>query len=470
MYTLQGFSTVLMLIQTVVLARLLTPEHFGIVGVFLIFSAALESFTQAGLTKALIQRKNLNRDFLNTAWAVSIIRGIILFSLVFISSTIVVDFFNTPKALPVIKVLGFSMLLQGFYNPGTTYFSRDLDFFKQFLWQGGGVLANFLVSIPLAFILRNEWAIVWGMLSRTIVTLILSFYLHPSKPHFIIKYEVFKKLYKFGKWIFFSSILAFFVRQGDKIFVAKLLDTTLLGIYIMACRIAFLPQLFSKVLPKALLPAYSKFQNNPLVLKDKYIDSLKGVSIFYFPVLGGIIVFSEPFIFNILGEKWISAQLPMQILALAVGINFLMLTGPSLFNAMGKTSFNFKVNCASGIVFSIFIYPLVKTYQVEGAALCYLMMVLAMFIVWKIEIRNLIDFKFIDLRCILLPLISTIFTSILIICVAPLFNMNNISMFIGAIFFSGLIYLLIGLLIEKVTGLYFIKSFIVDIRFIITGK
>jgi lipopolysaccharide exporter len=464
LYALQGSSTVILLIQTVILGRLLTPAHFGIVGVFLIVSAALESFTQAGLVKALIQRKNIDNQYLNTAWVVSILRGVILFIFILIISDSVAIFFNSPRAVPVIKVLGFSIFLQGLYNPGTVYFSRDFNFYKHFLWQGGGVIASFLVSIPLAFILRNEWAIVWGMLAKNFVTLILSFVLQNFRPRLIFNYDAFSKLFNFGKWLFLSSIIVFFVRQGDKIFVAKYLGETLFGIYVMACRIAFMPQLFSKVLPKVLLPAFSKYQGNPMAIKKKYIDTIKVISIFFFPLLGGLIVFVDPFISIVLGDKWILTQLPIQILALSVGINFLMLTGPSLFNAMGKTKFNFKVNLVCGVVLSLFIYPLIKMYQVEGAALCYLMMALAGFVVWKIEVKKLINLKIGDLQCVLLPLVSTILTSILFIYSYPWLETKMISIFIVSIIISGITYLMIGLLIEKLTGLYFFRGLILDLK------
>ena len=460
LYVLQGFSIGLLIIQTVVLARLLAPEHFGIVGIYLIISAAIESFTKTGFSKALVQRKNIDSDFLDTAWTVSIIRGLILFTLLFLCSTIVVEFFNTPKALPVIRVLGFSILLQGFYNPGTVYFSRDLDFFKQFLWKGGGVLANFLTSIPLVFILRNEWAIVWGMLASNIVVTVLSFSLNSYRPKLKFKYEVFKKLFTYSKWLLLSGIIAFFIKQGDKIFVTKLLGETLLGIYIIAWRFARIPQLLTKPLPNALFPAYSKFQDNPKALKEKYIETLKVISLFYIPLVGGMIVLARPFISIFLGEKWVAAVIPTQILTAAVGIGVLISISLSLFNATGKTSFAFKTNLIGLLALSVLVYPLVNNYGVAGAALCFVSIALARLIVWKIEINKLIEFKITDLNCILVPVISTVITAVTIIYVGRWLDMNHPGLFIGITASGVAFYLVVGWIIGKVTGFTFLDDVI----------
>jgi lipopolysaccharide exporter len=455
LYMLQGLTTGLLLIQTIILARLLTPKHFGIIGIFMIFSAALEGFTNTGLRKGLVQRKNIDNDFLDTAWTVFIVRGIIISSLVFLGSSLVVKLFNTPEALPVIKVLGFSLLLQGFYNTGTVYFSRELVFFKQFLWKSGDILANFLVSIPLAFVLRNEWAMVWGVMAGSLVGVILSFSLHSYRPKLRFRFDVFKELFDYGKWLLFSNIVMFFSKQLDKILVARLLGETLFGIYIIAGRVARVPELMTKPLPNALFPAYAKFQDDPKVVKEKYKTALRIISLFYIPLIGGMIVMATPFISIFLGDKWIKAALPMQILILAMSIKIITTMGNSLFNAMGKTNLTFKVNYINLIVLSILVYPLVRHYGVNGAALCYLIMSIAGFFVWKIEISKLIGFRITDLSCMLFSIFNTIFIVLMISYINHWLNIDHPGIFLCTIVFGVVVYFSIGFVVEKVTGLNF---------------
>lgn len=460
LYILQGFSGGLLIIQTIILARLLAPEYFGIIGVFFIVSGALESFTHTGFGKALVQRENIDSDFLNTAWTVSITRGTILSVVIFLTSPIIGEFFNSPKAIPVIRVLALSLLFRGFYNVGTIYFSKNLEFHKQFVWKISIFLANFSISIPLAFILRNEWAIVWGLLASDIVGLLLSFIIHPYRPKLRFNYEVFKSLFDYGKWLFLSSIVAFFARQGDKVFVAKLLGETGLGIYIIAWRFARIPELLTKPLPNALFPAYSKFQNDPLSLKAKYTDMLRVISLFSIPLVAGIIVLAKPFIAIFLGDKWLPAALPMQILTLAFGINIISSTSLSLFNAMGKTSFVFKINCVRLLALSICIYPLITCYGVTGASLCYLVLSLAGLVVWKFGIYKLIKFTLRDLNCLVYPAINTLLVVIVLLYLDFMISIDQVSIFLGAICLGVMVYFSVGLIIDKLTRFNFFQDLI----------
>jgi lipopolysaccharide exporter len=455
LYMLQGLSTGLLLIQTIVLARILTPEHIGIIGIFLILSSGLESFTNTGFGKALVQRKEIDNEFLDTAWTVFVVRGAILFSLIFFGSTFIAELFNTPKAVPVIKILALSLLLRGFSNPGTVYFSRDLTFSKKFIWRSGDFLVNFVICVPLVFILRNEWAIVWGMLAGNVAGIILSFSLHSYRPKFRFKLEAFKELFKYGKWILLSTMVLFFSKQGDKILVTKLLGATSLGLYVIAWKFARIPELLTDPIPNVLFPVYCKLQDDIKVLKDKYVETLRVIGLFYMPVVGVLIVLARPFISIILGEKWMAAAFPLQILTFAVSINVIAYTSFSLFNAVGKTSFYLKYNCTSLIILSVSAYPLVRNYGVNGAALSYLAVSIAGFVLWKIEISKLIEFHIKDLSCIFLPLINTMLVAVLVFYLNQWLSIDNYGEFIGAICLSVLVYLFIGFSVERVTGLYF---------------
>ena len=187
------------------------------------------------------------------------------------------------------------------------------------------------------------------------------------------------------------------------------------------------------------------------VLKQKYLDSLRIISLFSIPFVGLMIVFAKPFIFIFLGEKWLPAVLPTQILTFAVGLSVLFYTSLSLFNAMGKTSFNFMINFASLLTMSIFIYPLVTNYGVIGAALCFLIISVVNLIVWKIEISKLIGFNIRDLNFILFPIINTVFVIIVISFLSSWVNTYNLGVFISTIVFGGVVYFSMAFIISRVT-------------------
>jgi O-antigen/teichoic acid export membrane protein len=452
LYLLQGFTGGVLILQTIILARLLTPKNFGIVAIFFIISGALEGFTNTGFQKALIQRKKIDNNFMNTAWSVSILRGIVLFCSLFFTAPILADLFDSPRSGPVIRVLSITLLLKGFYNIGTIYFTKDLEFQKQFILKGSGILANILISIPLAFLLRNEWAIVWGMVAADATTLLMSFTGHPYRPKFSFDHLSFLTLFNYGKWLFLSSVVIFFIRQGDKIFIAKLLGITELGIYTVAWRFAKIPELLAKPLPNVLFPAYSKIQNEARVLKARYLQALKLISLFSFPLVGGMIFLAKPFTTVFIGTKWLDAVIPMQLLTLAVGINIIIGTSYSLFNAMGKTSYNLKVNSVKLGLFCLCVYPLVSYQGVIGASICYILLSIAAFIIWKIEIYKLIMVTLRDLHCIVFSIMNTFVLLIMLSYPCSWIKIDGITGFLFTTLFGVLVWVTTVIITDKLTG------------------
>ena len=148
-------------IRTIILARLLAPSDFGLLGIAMLAILTLETFSQTGFQVALVQKKENVESYLDTAWTVSAIRGTLLFLILFFSAPMAAAFFNLPQATLVIKILAVSSLLSGTKNIGIIFFQKELKFKKQFVYDFSAILADLAVSISLAFILRSVWALVW---------------------------------------------------------------------------------------------------------------------------------------------------------------------------------------------------------------------------------------------------------------------------------------------------------------------
>ena len=157
----QGLS----IIKLIILARILSPEDFGLMGIALLTMSSLEMFSQTGFQAALIQKKENVDAYLNSAWTIMIIRGLVLFGILYIIAPYVAVFFNSPQAQPIIRVIGFSILFLAFSNIGIIYFQKDLEFNKQFMYQLSGTVVDFVVAISVVVIFKNVWALVFGLLA-----------------------------------------------------------------------------------------------------------------------------------------------------------------------------------------------------------------------------------------------------------------------------------------------------------------
>ena len=240
-FTLRITNRGLGFIRTIILARLLAPEDFGLIGIAMLAASTLDAFSQTGLQSALIQKKDDIKTYLDVAWTTLAIRGIFLFGILFLSAPLIAKFFNSAQAELVIMVIAVNMIITGFGNIGVVFFQKELQFKKQFTYEFSATIVDLLVSISLAFILRNVWALVWGGVAKNITRFCLSYILHSYKPRLRFNKDKFRDLFGFGIWVSGSTILIFLITQGDDILVGRMLGVTALGFYQMAYLLSNLP-------------------------------------------------------------------------------------------------------------------------------------------------------------------------------------------------------------------------------------
>jgi O-antigen/teichoic acid export membrane protein len=441
-------------IRTIILARLLVVHDFGLLGIAMLAIATLETFSQTGFQAALIQKKENVESYLDTAWTVSAVRGIILSLILFLSAPVIAKFFNSPQATLVIMVIAVSTLLSGFRNIGILFFQKELEFNKQFFYELSATLVDLTVAITLAFMLRNVWALVWGGLAGNFMRLLMSYVLHSYRPRIRFEKEKFQGLFGFGKWVLGSSILIFLIMQGDDIFVGKLLGVTALGFYQMAYMISNLPATeITHVISQVTFPAYSKLQDDISKLREAYLKVLQITGFISIPLAGGIFVLAPEFTQIFLGEKWLPMVPAMQVLAIFGLIRALAATTGCLFQGSGNPHILTKLAILQlGILVGI-IYPLTARWGILGTSVA---VVISNFItqgVTTFKIVKLTEAKALDvLKLVAAP---TVTTTVMVLClwfIQTLFS-SSIIVFLGLIVSGTLVYLVIMYIIDRKFGL-----------------
>lgn len=407
-FALNLSSRGLRLISTIILARLLLPSDFGLVGIALIAISALELFTRTGFDAALIQKKGAATEYLDTTWLVSAIRGMVLAVILFSLSPIIARFFENAEAAPILRVMAITTALVGFRNIGVMYFRKELRFEKQFIFNLGITLTTISVSIPLAFLLRSVWAIIYGALAGSLMELILSYVLHPYRPKFKFDSGKAKELFSFGKWILGSGVLVFLVTQGDDIFVGKLLGVTLLGLYQIAYRISNLPATeITHVISRVTFPAFSKLQDNKAKLREGYLKVLQLTSFILFPLAGGIFILAPDFTQIFLGSKWMPMVPAMQVLAFAGLVRAVGVTTGPVFLATGKPEVDTRWQIIRLLVLAALIYPLAIRWEILGVSLAVLLSILVPTLGFSFRVIKITECRIVEfIKRIVFPLIG----------------------------------------------------------------
>jgi PST family polysaccharide transporter/lipopolysaccharide exporter len=403
----------------VILARLLSPAAFGLIGIALLTLAIFEQFTEFGFDAALIQRTETNVDrYLNTVWSVQLMRGALLAGGIFLLAGPTARFFGEPRATPILQVMALSPLLFGFRNPGVVYLQKNLEFHKQFVLVMSESVAMFVVAVTTALALQSVWAIVYGTLAGKVADVLASYVVHGHRPWPELDPELARELFTFGKWILGSSVLVFLIAQGDDAFVGWLLSASALGFYQLAYRYSNAPATeVTHVISSVVFPTYSQLQDDIEQLRAGYLKTLQFVSLVSFPVAIGILLVTDPFVRVFLGSKWTPIIVVMQILALWGLIRSIGATTGPLFKAINRPDYETKLQLLKLVLIAIAIYPATATYGIEGTALviigsAFLPMPLSLWIVSK-EIGSslltvLHQFLYPTVGCVIMALSVTI--------------------------------------------------------------
>lgn len=323
------------LISTVILARLLVPDDFGLVGLAMMLQGILEIMGRFGFDLALIRDRNADRRHYDTTWTLTLIRNGLVAVLLFALAVPATKFFAEPRLEAVMYWVAVAMLLAGFENIGIVDFRKKLQFNKDFAFMIVGKLGSFLVTVPLAFLLRSYWALVAGMILGRFLRVVASYVMHSYRPR--LSLAAWRELFAFSKWMLVNNIITYLNTRFVPLLIGKVSGIAALGLYNIAYEVSNLPtsELAAPV-RRALYPGYSKLNEDPKRLTALFLDSLSLMLIVGIPLGIGISLTAEPLVLVFLGPQWIDAIPLIQVLAVygAITISFGN-AGPAIV-ALGK--------------------------------------------------------------------------------------------------------------------------------------
>lgn len=356
--------------RLVVLAALLAPADFGLMGIATLTVAALSQLTQLGVDQALIQRTETDVDrFLDTVWTAKIARGVCIAIALFFGAPLVAGFFSEPRAIPLLRVIGVLPLLEGLANPGIVYFEKELQFHKRLVHRVSGALAEALVAIAIALAYRSVWALVVGAVVGECTRLLVSYAIHRYRPRIAFDRALAGALFSYGKWITGLSVLVFATNSGDDVFVGWLLGTSALGLYQFAYQISNAPATeVSKLISSVVFPAYAKVQEDTARLREGYFKTLQLTAFLSFPIAVGIVITTPTFVRAFLGTQWLPAVAAIQVLAVWGLVRSLGSTSGPLFQAVGRPDYSTKIQLGKVLIIAALIWPATARFGIEGTA------------------------------------------------------------------------------------------------------
>lgn len=318
------------LVNTVILVRLLTPEDFGVMAMAMIVVAFVDAFNNMGLDLALIRTQRLTDAHYHTAWTLTVLLGAFNSAVLILIAPTIANFYDDPRLLSVMYVMAALPLVNGLNNVRIVDFRRDLQFSKDFSYNMITRTISLPVSISLALYFRNYWALVAGLLSQGIISLVVGYVMRPFRPKF--SFAKFYELYGFSIWVQVRSVGQTLSTRIDQLYVGRTLGTSELGGYHVIQEVTEIATA-EVLLPlgRALLPGYAKMQGQEERLRSVFNKVLGFHLIIAMPIAGGLYSVAEDLVWVLLGEQWLEFTNIFQILALAGGVTAICsATGPLL--------------------------------------------------------------------------------------------------------------------------------------------
>ncbi|HEY7116022.1 MAG TPA: oligosaccharide flippase family protein [Tepidisphaeraceae bacterium] len=340
-----GFGQALRVFTSPILAYLLTPQDFGIVGLITVFVTGLSALSDVGIEQAVIQNKRGDDpDFLNTAWTLHVIRGVLLWIgcclIAYPVYWLYQDKANARVLVMMFPVAGIASLLNGFNSTRVFSLNRHLDMGRITILSLGHQVIAVAVQIAIAWRWPTPWSIILGGLAANAYVMVASHTILPGiRNRFHWDREIGRELMRFGRWIMVSTLITYTAMQIDRPLMAKLLDEAWLGLYVLALNLVRVPvDVVGRLASVTLFPALARAaEQQPADLRRVFLRARALILIVSIALTVGVVLGGPLFIKLFFRTPWHQAGWLARWATIGAWITLLQATADRALLALGKT-------------------------------------------------------------------------------------------------------------------------------------
>mgnify|MGYP001477441880 CR=1 FL=1 len=322
----------------IILARLLTPAEFGLIGMLAIFISVSETFINSGFTNALIRKNDATETDYSTVFYFNLAAGVTLFVILFFTAPYIGRFFNEPQLIPIVRVLAIGLIISSLTIIQRTTLTKRIDFKLQAkISLISGILSG-IIAIAMAYKGFGVWSLVVKTLSAQAITSLLLWLWNRWRPTLVFSRKSFKELFSFGSKLLASGLIDTLYQNMYYVIIGKFFSPADLGFFTRAKGFVDLPSTnLDAVMTRVTYPVLSQMQDDKVKLKAGYKRMIKSIMFISSVLLIGMAAIAEPMIITLIGEPWRKAILYLQIISFigmlyplhALNLNMLQVLGRS---------------------------------------------------------------------------------------------------------------------------------------------
>jgi len=427
----QSFSFLVRL----VLAKLLLPEQFGVVGMATIFTGFVQVLTDLGIGAALIQRKdeNLSDDHYNTAFWTGIIWSVCLFIIMsLIVAPLAANFYNQPILEVLIPAISIGILLTPINMVNKSQLTKRMDFKSIARINNATTIIAGIITLILAFCGAGIWSLAFN--SSAPILFAVPFYFKASGwyPKFSWSKKAFKDVFSFGVFASLTNIVNYITNNIDYMLIGKLLNAQLLGAYTLAFILTdtFKNRIMS-VMNNVMYPFYGNAQDDLAKVKRYYLKVIQWNSVVIYPIMAVFVVYGKEIVLSFWGDKWLDTIGPLRVLSVSVMFHMMVNSNTVLIRGLGYPKLEMNLQLLKAVIFVPTLIFGVMKWGIIGAAYAVLINKVFAVVLAQYTFNYLIDLKIKTLEFInalKVPLMSLSFA----LCTGLICKYFDINFIIGS--------------------------------------
>ncbi len=362
-----------------ILARLLTPADFGLLGMAGVVIGFLELFKDMGTSAAVIQRKDSSDLLLYSIFWVNVIFGLFIVVLLFVVAPVAARFYREPRIAPLIQVLSIAFLISSVSTLQQAIWEREMAFQKLAKVEISAVVTGSIVGIISALLGIGVWSLVFQSLTVVTVTSALLWAFSDFRPKMSFCWPEVRALSNYSLNLTGFNVLNYIARNADYLLIGRFLGAQNLGYYSLAYRIMLFPlQNVSGVIRRVMFPVYSQFQDDDARFRLAYLKVVGAIAIVTFPMMLGLMVLTEPFVLAVFGSQWAPVSLLLIIFAPLGMSQSISTTAGTIYQAKGRTDWLFRWGIVAGVLV-IVAFAIGLQWGIIGIAVAYALWELVLF-------------------------------------------------------------------------------------------
>lgn len=347
----RGVTQGIQFIVQIVLARILSPEEYGIIAIVMVFVLLANIFVESGFNTALIQKKEVNEVDFSSVFYLSLGFAGILYIAIFFTAPFIASFYDQPILTEILRVLSITLFVGALNSIQNAFIVRNMLFKKLFVSSLGAVSISGIVGIIAAYSGLGIWALVLQQLTNQLTIAVILWVTIKWRPHLIFSISRVKILFSYGSKLLVSALLDTLYRNLRILIIGRIYDPSMLGFYNKGEQFPqFVVSNINGSIQSVMLPALSAHQEDRNRVKEMMRRAIVSSSFLIFPMMVGMAVGAEAIVEVVLTDKWLPAVPFLQIACFSFALWPIHTSNLQAINAMGRSDIFLKLEVIKKII------------------------------------------------------------------------------------------------------------------------